>query len=315
MTYRRLPPLNALKSFEAAARRLSFSQAAAELHVTPGAISRQVRELEQRLDLDLFIRRADGVELTKSGERLFRSTRAGLDAIAAGVLEAARAAKTARMAIGTNASFATFWLVPRLPRFWQRHPDLDFQLTTTSNYLDLTPHNFDVSIIVSDGPVGPGLVAEPVLPIEVTPVCSPRLIEEDPTFDLRRHRLLHIRPRPRDWHRWLAAAGIDGVDSDVGPMFDTLDNVFEAAAEGLGVALGIRGLFDGYLASGRLVTPSPVARKSSRSFLLVYERARRDEPRIAAFRRWIAEEAAVPPSFRSSTPERRRRKSAAARPR
>ena len=293
MTYRRLPPLNALKAFEAAARHLSFSQAAVELSVTPGAVSRQVRELEQRLDLDLFVRRSDGVALTKSGERLFHSTRAGLDAIATGVLEAARAAKTARMAIGTYASFATFWLVPRLPRFWQRHPELDFQLTTTSNYLDLTPHNFDVSVIVSDGQVGPGLVGEPVLPIEVVPVCSPRLLDGDPQFDLRRHRLLHIRPRPRDWHRWLAAAGIDGVDPDIGPMFDTLDNAFEAAAAGLGVALGIRGLLDGYLASGRLVTPLPFTRPSTRSFLLVYERARRDEPRIAAFRNWIVEEAAA----------------------
>ena len=296
MTYRRLPPLNAIKAFEAAARRLSFSQAAAELNVTPGAISRQVRELEQRLDLDLFVRRADGVALTKSGERLFSSTRAGLDAIAAGVLEAARAAKTARMAIGTYASFATFWLVPRLPRFCQRHPDLDFQLTTTSNYLDLAPHNFDVSITIAEGPVGPGLTVEPLVPIEVVPVCSPRLLADGRPLDLRRQRLLHIRPRPRDWHRWLAAAGIEGVDPDAGPMFDTFDNVLEAACDGLGVAIGIRRLLDGYLDSGRLVMPFALMRKTSRSFLLVYERARRDEPRIAAFRRWIVEEAATAPA-------------------
>jgi LysR family transcriptional regulator, glycine cleavage system transcriptional activator len=308
MTYRKLPPLNAVRAFEAAARHLSVTRAAAELSVTPGAVSRQIRDLEQRLRTDLFIRSANGLALTPGGEIFFAAARDALDGIAAGALRTERIAASGRrrLSVGAYSHFASRWLIPRWPRFYERYTDVDIDLTTTSDPLELAPHRFDAVIAVSHGGPVPGFEVMPIVPIEMAPVCSPGLIGDGP-FDLHGRRLLHSRQRPQDWRRWLAMAGMTDIDPDAGLVFESISLAIDAAAEGLGVALAIHALIDHDLALGRVMIPIPRCRTTSRSFVLIHEAARTRDPALSAFREWLAEEAraySFPRGTFSSAPHR-----------
>ncbi|MGE0224114.1 MAG: LysR substrate-binding domain-containing protein [Acetobacteraceae bacterium] len=292
MTYRRLPPLNAVRAFEATARHLSVTRAADELSVTPGAVSRQVRELERQLRIDLFRRGAAGMTLTQAGEALFDAARDALDRIAAGVQQAGRSAGARRrLRVGVYSLFASRWLIPRWQRLRERHPELDVDLVTTNDALELVPQRFDAVVAVADDRPRPGLAAVPILPIETVPVCAPSLVKGG-SFDLRRQHLLHSRQRPQDWRRWLDAAGIEGVDPDAGSVFESIGVAVDAASEGLGVALAVGALIEGDLASGRVVVPVPFRRRTSRSFVLMYDGARAGDPALTAFRDWLVAEAA-----------------------
>ena len=293
MTYRRLPPLNAVRAFEATARHLSVTRAAGELGVTPGAVSRQVRELERQLRVDLFLRGPAGLSLTAAGEALFAAAREALDRIADGALLAGRSATARRrLRVGAYSLLASRWLIPRWQRLRERHPDLEVELVTTSDALELAPHRFDAVIAVADGRPRPGLGVVPILPIETVPVCAPALVRGG-SFDLRGQRLLHSHQRPQDWRRWLEAAGIEGVDPEAGSVFESIGVALDAAAEGLGVALAIRALMDGDLASGRVVVPIPFHRRTSRSFVLMHDATRAADAALAAFRDWLVAEAAA----------------------
>ena len=290
MTYRRLPSLNAIRAFEATARHLSVTRAAGELGVTPGAVSRQVRELEQRLRTDLFRRGPSGMTLTEPGEALFEAARDALDRIAEGVTRAGRAGRVLpRLRLGVYSLFASRWLIPRLQRLRDRHPSLELELVTTNDALDLVPQRFDAIIAVADDRSRPGLAATPILPIEMVPVCAPALAAGD-AFDLRRLSLLHSRQRPQDWRRWLEAAGIRDVNPDVGSTFESIGVALDAAAEGLGVALAVRALLGPDLAAGRVVVPLPFSRRSSRSFVLMHDAARSGDPALSALREWLVGE-------------------------
>lgn len=293
MTYRRLPPLTAIRSFEAAARHASVSRAAAELGVTPGAVSRQIRTLEDTLSLSLFQRTPTGMSLTPAGEALRDAAQEALDRIAKGVMEAGRVAAGRRpLSVGAYALFASRWLIPRWGRLREKHPGLDFDLTTEADPLRLLPGRFDAVVAVADGTPRPGLVIRPLVPIETVPVCAPGLANAG-GFDWTGKRLLHSRQRPHDWARWLAAAGVTGPDPTAGPSFESIGLAIDAAAEGLGVALAIKALLAPDLLAGRVVVPVPFARRSSRSFVLMYEAARATDPSIRAFETWLVEEAAV----------------------
>ncbi|PWC28673.1 LysR substrate-binding domain-containing protein [Teichococcus aestuarii] len=295
MTYRRLPSLSALRCFEAAARHGSLSRAAAELHVTPGAVSRQVRALEEELRVALFLRGPGGVTPTPAGETLFAAARAGLDRLAEGVAQATAPAPRQALTVGAYALFASRWLIPRWPRLQARHPGLDITLVTTADPLALSPGRFDAVIAVAGPAARPGLLVQPLVPIETVPVCAPALAGPQ-GFRWEGKPLLHSRQRPRDWARWLAAAGVEGPDPRQGAAFESIGLAIDAAASGLGVALAIRALIGPDLEAGRVVVPVPFARRSAHGFVLLCEAARAAEAGLAAFRHWLAEEAGMPPA-------------------
>ncbi|WP_421996145.1 LysR substrate-binding domain-containing protein [Roseococcus sp.] len=290
MTYRRLPSLNALRAFEAAARHRSVTRAADELAVTPGAVSRQIRALEEGLGLTLFLRGAAGLALTAPGEALMAASGAALDRLEEGVAEARRAVRAGPLTVGAYTLFASRWLIPRWGRWRQRHPEIEIALTTTADPLELRPGRFDAVIAVADDRPRPGFWAGRLLPIETMPVCAPVLVEPG-GFRWEGKALLHSRQRPLDWARWLESQGIDGVDTAAGPSFESISLALDAAREGIGVAMAIRGLVGPDLAAGRIVAPLPGIRRSSRSFTLMLEASRLGEPALRLFRDWLMEEA------------------------
>lgn len=300
MTYRRLPSLVALRSFEAAARHRSVTRAAGELSVTPGAVSRGVRALESELGASLFTRGPAGLALTPAGEALFAAARDGLDRIAAGLVAMRQAAPRRHLRIGAYTLFASRWLIPRWNRLRERHPELDIDLQTGADPLELLPGAFDAVIAVTDDRPRPGLLALPLVPIETVPVLSPALL---PGFDWRRATLLHSRQRPEDWARWLADAGIEGVDHGRGPRFESIALALDAAAEGLGVAMAIRALVAQDLAAGRVALPHPHVRRTTRRFTLLHDAAREDDPALVTLRRWLASEAGWSASVQEAGPE------------
>lgn len=291
MTYRRLPSLNALRAFEAAARHRSVTRAADELGVTPGAVSRQLRALEEGLGLVLFARGPAGLMPTEAGRVLQQSCGAALDRMEAGVAKAREAAKPMFVSVGAYALFASRWLIPRWSRFRERHPGLEIALTTSADPLELLPGTFDAVIAVAEDRPRPGFWTHKLLPIDMVPVCAPSLLGSGP-FRWEGQTLLHSRQRPRDWSRWLAAQGVAGVKAEAGPSFESISLAVDAASEGLGVALAIWGLIGADLAARRVVIPVPGVRRSSRSFMLMVEAARREEPALRRFCDWLAEEAA-----------------------
>lgn len=290
MTYRRLPSLNALRAFEAAARHGSVTRAADELSVTPGAVSRQIRALEEGLGLMLFLRGPVGLSLTAPGKALMEASGAALDRLEEGVAEARRATRSLPVSVGAYALFASRWLIPRWGRLRARHPELEIALTTSADPLQLVPGRFDAVIAVADARPRPGYRVDPLLPIETLPVCAPSLAEPE-GFRWAGKTLLHSRQRPRDWARWLEAQGIADVDPEAGPSFESISLAIDAAREGLGVALAIRGLVGPDLAAGRVVVPVPGVRRSTRSFVLMTEAGRLREPALRLFRAWLIEEA------------------------
>ncbi|MBC9176211.1 LysR substrate-binding domain-containing protein [Pseudoroseomonas ludipueritiae] len=290
MSYRRLPSLAALRSFEAAARHLSVTRAANELAITPGAVSRGVRQLEQELGTSLFLRGATGLTLTPAGETLLEAAGEAFDRLVAGV-NSLRPTGARRLTLGVYALFASRWLIPRWHRLRERHPDLEIDLQTCADPAAMVPGRFDAAIAVTDGRPRPGLAMQRLVPIEMMPVCSPALAEG---FDWRRVTLLHSRQRPEDWARWLSAAGIGGRDPHAGLFFESIALAIDAAAEGLGVALAIRSLAGADVATGRVAVPHPFLRPTTRAFTLLHEGSRQAEPELRALRDWLLEEAATP---------------------
>jgi DNA-binding transcriptional LysR family regulator len=291
MTPRRLPSLSALKAFEAAARHRSVSRAAEELHVTPGAVSRQLRALEEELRLVLFLRTPTGLVPTAAGDTLFAASRDALDRLAEGVARAAAPASRWALTVGTYALFASRWLIPRWGRLRARHPEVEVTLITSSDPAELVPGRFDAVIAVAGPEPPPGLVALPLVPIATVPVCAPSMAGV-PCFRWEGQHLLHSRQRPRDWARWLAAAGVAGPDPQAGSAFESIALAIDAAAGGLGVAMAIRALIEPDLAAGRVVMPVAFERRSRRGFALLYEAARSADPGIVAFHGWLAAETA-----------------------
>ncbi len=279
------PSLNAIRAFEAAARHGGISRAADELHVTPGAVSRQVKELEAALGVPLFERLPGGLRPTAAGTALAEAASQGLAAISAGVAAVRARPSRRRLSVGVYSAFAQCWLVPRWARFADAHPDIELALTTTREAADLRPERFDVTILVTDRRHWPGHALHRLLPIETTPVMAP-----GPMPDLRRARLLHAKPRPQDWARWLESAGLRGVSALAGPSFESITLASAAAAQGLGVAMGIRCLLAEDLASGRLVAPFAHRRLSRHWFTMAHAAHRGREPAIAAFAAWALAE-------------------------
>ncbi|SLN60655.1 transcriptional regulator GcvA [Oceanibacterium hippocampi] len=290
---RRLPASAALQAFTVAGRSLSFSKAAAELNLTAGAISRQIRALEEQLGTALFRRHHKRVELTEAGRRFLDDIAPSLEHIAAAADRLRQGGVASALSIGAYPTFAIRWFIPRWGRFYDRHPEIDVRLTTSMGPFDFRNADYDAAMVVRPEVPLKGFVSHRVLPVELFPVCRPELARSIRVpADLARHTLLHDAPRPDDWPRWLAAAGVGGIDGQRGLRFESLNLALQAAIEGLGIAIGIGGLVRPELESGRLVRLFDVIRHSDRPFQFVYPEARANDLRLVAFRDWLLEEAA-----------------------
>ncbi|MGH6932317.1 MAG: transcriptional regulator GcvA [Dongiaceae bacterium] len=295
---RKLPPLNALKAFEAAARHLSFSRAAEELNVTQAAISHQVKALEEFLGTALFQRRNKAVLLTEAGQLCLPGLRDGFDRLADAVARIRARENENVLSVTTTPSFAAKWLVPRLGRLGKAHPDLEVRIDSSTHVIDLTREPLDLAIRYGAG-VYAGLQSDPLLRIESYPVCSPRLLERGHPLrepgDLRHYTLLHTEwlsgeGNSTDWRMWLLAAGIRDIEWNRGPQFNDDSVAIQAAIEGQGVLLGNSPLVDADLAAGRLVRPFSLGLAERFGYHLVYLPAALKRPRVKAFRDWILAE-------------------------
>ena len=294
----RLPPLNALRAFEAAGRHLSFSRAADELHVTPAAVSHQIKALEAFLGVKLFRRRHRALLLTDAGQACLPGLREGFDRLAEAV-EAARLDSTGRaLTVSVAPSFGAKWLVPRLDHFTTAHPGIDVRIDASTRLAD--PLREDIDLCIRYGPGNyPGLHVECLLAEEVVPVCSPALLEGPEALqapaDLCRHTLLHV-DRPvgddshPDWPMWLAAAGVDNCDASRGSRFTMASMAVEAAIAGQGVALAGSVLVADDIAAGRLLRPFELRFPVKFAYYLVGVEATWEQPRIVAFREWLRSE-------------------------
>jgi len=285
MAWRRLPPLQAVRAFEAAARHLSIRRAAEELAVTPGAVSRHVRALEEQLGKPLFLRRSTGLALTVAGEALAEATREGLDRIA-DAASGVRLRRLRRLSVGVYGFFASRVLLPLWPELRAAHRELEIDLHSSLNPLDLLPGRYDAVIAVSDAEPRPGLVTRPLVPIATVPVCAPRWLRKGPP-DFAAVPLLHGRPRPDDWRRWLDHAGLGHVPVQGGSSFESIGLALEAAAVGMGVAIAIEALLAPDLARRRIVVAHKTVRPTRRHFVLQHEARLADDPALAAFAEFL----------------------------
>jgi LysR family transcriptional regulator, glycine cleavage system transcriptional activator len=300
--HRPMPPLNALRAFEAAARHLSLTRAAQELHVTAGALSHQIRGLEELLGLTLFERRARSIALTTAGKLLYPGLQAGFMQIREAV--AALTDLDRVLVISTPPGFTAKWLARRLYRFSSAHPEIDARVSSSVGIANFTTDGVDVA--VRSLPVGtsvdPAHVMEPLIESNLVPVCSPRLLQEHGPVDgpqaLARLPLIHDDTlagltRAPSWTDWLAAAGVSGIDVNRGLRFNSSDHALDATEEGAGVLLAYDLLAYDELRTGRLVIPVPFTLNSGRAYHFVSPRGRNDHPHVRAFRTWLIEELAA----------------------
>ncbi len=296
---RRIAPLNALRAFEAAARHLSFTKAAEELHVTPAAISHQIKALEEYCGAPLFRRLTRALLLTDQGQAALPVLREGFDMLATASHQMARPLDDHILTVSAAPSIAAKWLVTRLEGFRRRQPDTDVRLDTTDRLTDFDRDGVDMVIRYGGGNY-PGLHAEPLLSTAVFPVCSPDLLNgprplKEPN-DLAGHTLLHVDWSSEDvtwpvWRMWLLAAGADGVDAERGPRFNDAGLILQTAIAGQGVALAADVLAADDLAAGRLVRPFDLSVPVDFGYHIVFPEEKAALPKVAAFAAWLQEEA------------------------
>lgn len=294
---RRMPPMNALRAFEATARLGTLAKAARELCVTPSAVGHQVRALEEWFGTTLYEGAGNARRLTSAGERLARELGASFDQINDACRKLTKSNRATELHVNVTPTFAIRWLVPRLGRFQAQHPDITLHIGVGFHGVDFKRGEADVGLRFG-WPDWPGLASHLVFEEDVFPVCSPKLVAGPKPLrhpdDLRNHTLLHTIHRRNDWGRWLEAAGLDGttVDPSGGLNFELTTMAIDAAEAGLGVAITREMQVLDVLASGRLVAPfrRDLLRGEGCYFLSLPERS--SEPAIVAFREWLLGEAA-----------------------
>ncbi|MET3153230.1 transcriptional regulator GcvA [Bradyrhizobium diazoefficiens] len=288
----RLPSLNGLRAFEAAARHLSFTLAASELNVTQTAISHQIRRLEEELGIRLFIRQNRALALTPEARDYLPGVRAAFNDLRLATDRLLRRDDDKVLTLSTLASLAAKWLLPRLTDFQEQHPGIDVRITTSTSLVDFQRDDVDAAIRYGRGQ-WPGLRADWLMADELFPVCSPSLLRGDKPLqrpeDLRNHPLLHTsNANSDDWRLWLTAAGLPAdIAKQPGITFDMIFMTIQAAIDGIGVAMGRTSYVQEDIAKGRLVVPFKIALPADAGFYLVAPEGRREAPKLAAFRQWI----------------------------
>ncbi len=298
---RKLPPLNALRAFEAAARLKSVSRAADELSVTQGAVSHQVKALEAWAGIDLMRRDGRGIALTEPGERYATALAPALDQIDLATRRLlASDPRKGWLTVSTMPSFAAKWLVPRLSAFRARHPEIDVWLSTWWNLAEdrdlsaFTDSDVDLAILYGDGN-WEGVSATLFMEEELFPVCAPSYLAQHrlrTPADLAGATLLHDEMR-QDWRLWLAAAGVPGLDPERGPGFDDSALLIQAAMAGMGVALGRSALVKADMEAGLLVAPFALRLQADLAYYLVGRPGTENLPKIRAFRDWLLDVASA----------------------
>jgi DNA-binding transcriptional LysR family regulator len=321
-----LPPLDLIQGFEAAARNLSFTRAAEELFITQSAVSRQIRALEEHLNVALFERRHRALVLTEQGRTLYRAAGDLLERLQE-VTNGLRAAGAARhLTVTTTSGFASLWLIPRLRSFTALHPDVDVRISATYKAINLERSLVDVAVRYCAGQDAPE-DARLLFGEELFPVCAPSLLGEGPRplrtlQDLEHHALLHMDGAGGflDWGTWLAAQGCFDLKPAASLRFDGYEQMIGAALSGQGVAMGIGRLVGGLLEEGRLVAPFAESVVGKRAYFVIRSSLTASRPHVAAFVDWLFEEAKTaaiapdkgavssqPPAARSGAAGRRAR--------
>jgi LysR family glycine cleavage system transcriptional activator len=290
---RRLPPLNALRAFEAAARSESFTRAAEELHVTQGAVSHQVKALEATLGLKLFNRERQRLTLTNAGRDYLAVVRDALDRIALGTERLVQRQTSGALTVSTSPDFAAKWLVYRLGRFAESHPEIDLRISAAAPHVDFAREDVDLAVRHGDGK-WPGLDAVRLCSERLFPVCSPKLVAGrnriKSAADLLKFPLLHLNDWTT-WARWFEAAGVSDPVAQ-GPSVNQASMLIDLAVDGQGVALARTALAAWDLINGRLVRPIDVSLRMSNTYWIVCPKVNARVPKIVTFRDWLLAEAA-----------------------
>jgi LysR family glycine cleavage system transcriptional activator len=287
--HRDLPPLTWLRAFEAAARTLSFTNAASELHITQAAVSKHVKSLEQHLRQPLFIRRPRGLDLSKTGAAYLPKVQDALERLAIGTREVFGQRKTSALTVRCAVSFGVNWLAPRLTGFLDRHPHKTVRILSSVWNDAFDSDDFDLDIQYGSGN-WPGFNSHRLTWEAITPICAPHLPDRsalNTPADLRHHRLLHVLGYHEGWGVWLKAAGAHGVDAGSGLHLDTSLTAFELAAQGAGVALGRSSLVEHAVASGRLIAPFGLKVPIDEAFYLVQPAGSSTHPDAPLFVDWL----------------------------
>ncbi|QND57472.1 transcriptional regulator GcvA [Mesorhizobium huakuii] len=304
---RLLPGTRALRTFEAAARHLNFTRAADELGLTPAAVSHQVKEIEDQLDLVLFTRTSRTMRLTEAGNVLFEASIDALDLLNRAVSRACKMTRgTTLLKVTLDAQFATKWLMRRIDDFRRQKPGIELRFDITYDVRDFERDDVDIGIRFGTGKY-PGLRTHRLFDNIIIPVCSPALLASGPPLneprDLFRHTLAHIEWSRQgvtwpNWSMWMQAAGVDDFDDSRTLVFGSSTDATQAALDGNAVALADFAMVANDLSQGRLVRPFELGIKVAPEFayFLVYPETAKDDARIVAFREWLLEEAAKPHS-------------------
>lgn len=295
---RPLPPLNSLRAFEATARHLSFSKAAEEMHVTPAALSHQIRGLEDLLGLKLFLRRARSIELTEAARLIYPGIRTGFDAIREAVERLDRGKQDRLLVVSSTPGLTAKWLVPRLYKFLAQHPEIETRISASVGYANFATDDVDVGIRLSSG-VHPDLYVEKLSGEWLLPLCSPRLLDGNEPLrtpqDLKRFPLIQV-DLPGivpTWADWFEMAGIGGIDSSRGLRLNVADHALDAASEGVGVVLGYKMVASRDIGMGRLVVPfGPEISVPGRAYHFVCAKGDEKRAPVKAFRDWMFAEIA-----------------------
>lgn len=296
-----LPALSQLHTFEAVARRMSFTAAADELCLTQSAVSRQIKSLEDDLGRALFLRRHRAIELTSDGLRLFEAVTRGLDEIAHCVGDLRAATEMPQITVAASVAFSYYWLMPRLERFSERYPEIDLRVLATDQKVDLTRKDADIAVLYGDGG-WEGVDARRLFGERVYPVCSPGYLREHPELqrpsDLLDQTLLHLDGGGTiwglvDWQVWLVQQGVTGQPVRRGIRLNSYPMVLQGAEAGRGVALGWSYITDEVLASGRLVCPFKNPIETTSSYYIGALDENTSIPAVAGFIQWISEECAA----------------------
>jgi LysR family transcriptional regulator, glycine cleavage system transcriptional activator len=291
-----LPSLNGLRAFEAAARLLSFTQAAAELNVTQTAISHQIRRLEDQLGIKLFLRHGRSLTLTQEAQDYLPAVRSAFEDLRRATARLHRSGRERRLTVSTTASLATKWLVSRVAAFQDANPGMEIRITTSTGLVDFRREEVDLAVRYGRGH-WPGLRADWLMAERLFPVCSPGLLRGSEPLrlpaDLARHTLLHTTVYRDDWGLWLIAAGLPlSIAARRGLTFDLGFMAIQAAVEGLGVALGRLHLVEADIAAGRLVAPFDTVLPQDAGYYVVVPEATAGLADIALFRDWLIASAA-----------------------
>ena len=286
---RRLPPLNSLKSFEAAGRLLSFTRAANELNVTQAAVSHQIKVIEDFLGLSLFIRYPRKLALTEQGRLLLPEVIEAFDKVSNAIGAISQESSSKMISVRLAPSFAAKWLSPRLKYFWLQHPEIDLCLYHAHPAVEFDREQIDIAVTYGKGD-WPGVVADPILSLDFYPVCTPAFMSNDRPLsnidNLRYYSLLHDA-NYECWADWLKLAGLQEINANKGTIIDDTNVLIQAAVDGQGVALGSSTFVQDLLDSGRLIKPFDITLVNEFAYYVVCPEAHLKNPSVQAFKDWL----------------------------